>query len=128
MTSTFHLDTIRSDQPSGANVLCIHGLFAGSWVFEGLLPLLARRFFGLSYVAAFWTAYVLTRPLGASFADWMGGPTFRGGLGIPTALVAVMWTVGIAAVAAYLVVSHRNRAPQVAIPGDARTAVVVREG
>ena len=32
----------------------------------------ARRWFGLSAVAAFWIAYVLTRPLGASFADWMG--------------------------------------------------------
>jgi non-heme chloroperoxidase len=40
---TFHLDTIRSDNPSRANVLCIHGLFAGGWVFEGLLPLLAER-------------------------------------------------------------------------------------
>jgi non-heme chloroperoxidase len=40
---SFHLDTIHANQPSGANVLCIHGLFAGSWVFEGLLPLLAER-------------------------------------------------------------------------------------
>jgi pimeloyl-ACP methyl ester carboxylesterase len=39
----FHLDTIRADHPSGPNVLCIHGLFAGSWVFEGLLPLVAAR-------------------------------------------------------------------------------------
>jgi len=40
---SFHLDTIRSGNPTGANVLCIHGLFAGSWVFEELLPLLAER-------------------------------------------------------------------------------------
>lgn len=40
---SFHLDTIRADRPSGANVLCIHGLFAGSWVFERLLPLIAKR-------------------------------------------------------------------------------------
>ena len=26
-------------------------------------------------VLAFWFAYVMTRPLGASFADWMGKPT-----------------------------------------------------
>jgi uncharacterized membrane-anchored protein len=74
-----------------------------------VLPLLARRWLGLTYVAAFWTAYVLTRPLGASFADWMGGPPFRGGLGIPTALVAVLWGVGILAVAGYLTAAHRRR-------------------
>jgi pimeloyl-ACP methyl ester carboxylesterase len=39
----FHLDTARADEAIGANVLCIHGLFAGSWVFDGLLPLLAER-------------------------------------------------------------------------------------
>jgi pimeloyl-ACP methyl ester carboxylesterase len=40
---TYHLDTIRADKPSRPNVLCIPGLFAGTWVFEGLLPLLAAR-------------------------------------------------------------------------------------
>ncbi len=39
----FHLETIRASRPSGPNVLCIPGLFAGSWVFENLLPLLAAR-------------------------------------------------------------------------------------
>ena len=34
----------------------------------------------LNAVAAFWAAYVITRPLGASFADWMGVPTARAGL------------------------------------------------
>ena len=127
VVATFALGTAVGDLT--ADTWHLGNLLSGV-MFCGLivLPLLARRFFGLSYVAAFWTAYVLTRPLGASFADWMGGPTFRGGLGIPTALVAVMWTVGIAAVAAYLVVSHRNRAPQAAIPADSRTGVVVREG
>ncbi|MEO8334669.1 MAG: alpha/beta hydrolase [bacterium] len=42
-TPLFHLDTISAAQPSRPNVLCIPGLFAGTWVFEGLLPLLAAR-------------------------------------------------------------------------------------
>jgi hypothetical protein len=33
------------------------------------------------------------RPLGTSFADWMGSPSFRGGLGIETALVAALWAL-----------------------------------
>jgi pimeloyl-ACP methyl ester carboxylesterase len=39
----YYLDTIQADRRTGADVLCIPGLFAGSWVFEGLLPLLAER-------------------------------------------------------------------------------------
>lgn len=42
-TPSYHLDTIRAEHRSGANVLCVHGLFAGSWVFENLLPLIASR-------------------------------------------------------------------------------------
>jgi pimeloyl-ACP methyl ester carboxylesterase len=38
-----HLDTIDVVAPRGAPVLCLHGMFAGSWVFERLLPLLAER-------------------------------------------------------------------------------------
>jgi non-heme chloroperoxidase len=38
-----HLDTIDVASPLGAPVLCLHGLFAGSWVFERLLPLIAER-------------------------------------------------------------------------------------
>src|SRR5205085_9923150 len=33
-------------------------------------------------VVAFWTAYVLTRPLGASLADWVGKPATKSGLGL----------------------------------------------
>jgi uncharacterized membrane-anchored protein len=108
-------------------------LTAGSWQLGNLvsgllfcvliaLPVLARRWFGLNYVAAFWTAYVLTRPLGASFADWMGGPTFHGGLGIPTALVAVLWGLAIVAVAAYLVATRRSRTDRTVRRADTTVA------
>ena len=40
---SLHLDTADVATPTGANVLCLHGLFAGSWVFESLLPLIAQR-------------------------------------------------------------------------------------
>ena len=38
-----HLDTIDVPNPTGASVLCLHGLFAGSWVYEQFLPLVAER-------------------------------------------------------------------------------------
>jgi uncharacterized membrane-anchored protein len=52
-------------------------------VFIGLIvvPLVGWRWFRLNAVIAFWAANVLTRPLGASFADWLAKPTSRSGLG-----------------------------------------------
>ncbi len=55
-----------------------------------LIPAIGWWKFGLNSVLAFWTAYVLTRPLGASFADWISKPPAITGLGFgngPTALV-----------------------------------------
>ncbi|HEX9483169.1 MAG TPA: alpha/beta hydrolase [Gemmatimonadaceae bacterium] len=37
------VDTVLPEDVTGAPVLCLHGLFAGSWVFEQLLPLIAAR-------------------------------------------------------------------------------------
>jgi uncharacterized membrane-anchored protein len=70
------------------------------------MPIVARRWFGLGAVPAFWIAYVLTRPLGASFADWMGSR--RGGLGMGPGLVALLWTVAILAILGYLAFTHRD--------------------
>ncbi len=38
-----HLDTIDVATPRSAPVLCLHGLFAGAWAFERLLPMIAAR-------------------------------------------------------------------------------------
>jgi uncharacterized membrane-anchored protein len=53
-------------------------------------------------VFAFWFAYVLTRPVGASFADWFGKPRSVGGLGVGSGLVSVLLAVAIAGFVAYL--------------------------
>ncbi|MDT4987757.1 MAG: hypothetical protein QOF84_1307 [Streptomyces sp.] len=63
-----------------------------------LVPLLASRL-GANAIAMFWVAYVLTRPLGASFADWLGKKT-AGGLGLgdaPVTLVSLVLIVGLVA-------------------------------
>jgi uncharacterized membrane-anchored protein len=55
-----------------------------------VVPLLAWRA-GLSAVASFWFAYILTRPVGASFADYLGFGHNVGGAGLghgPVALAA----------------------------------------
>ncbi len=47
-------------------------------------------------VASFWSAYVLTRPLGASVADWLGFPRVIGGLGVGAGTTALAFSALIA--------------------------------
>ena len=66
------------------------------------VPAVGWRFFRLNPVAAFWIAYVLTRPLGASIADWLGKPASHGGgLGLGDGPVA-----GVAALVIALLVGR----------------------
>jgi uncharacterized membrane-anchored protein len=57
-------------------------------------------------VLAFWLAYILTRPLGASFADWMGKAASLGGLGWGDGPVAAGFTVVIVLFVSYLAISR----------------------
>jgi non-heme chloroperoxidase len=40
---TLRLEAVDVAKPRGAPVLCLHGLFAGSWIYEHVLPLIAER-------------------------------------------------------------------------------------
>jgi uncharacterized membrane-anchored protein len=59
-------------------------------------------------VFAFWFAYVVTRPLGASFADWVAKPRSGGGLGHGDGFVALVLGLAIAAFVAYLAVTKAD--------------------
>jgi uncharacterized membrane-anchored protein len=89
--ATFALGTACGDMT--ATTLHI-GYFGSGLMFIGLIaiPWLGHRYFGLNEVFAFWMAYVLTRPLGASFADWMAVEPSRGGLGIGAGGAALILT------------------------------------
>jgi uncharacterized membrane-anchored protein len=53
-------------------------------------------------VIAFWVSYILTRPLGASFADWMGKASSSGGLGWGDGTVSLMLGILIVALVSYV--------------------------
>ncbi|MFG2478789.1 hypothetical protein [Streptomyces fagopyri] len=72
------------------------------------VPAVLHRWSTLGAVAAFWSAYVLTRPLGASVADWMALGHARGGLGLGLGPVTLSWTVAIIGFVAYLAVSRAD--------------------
>jgi uncharacterized membrane-anchored protein len=73
-----------------------------------LVPLVGWWRFRLNAVVAFWTAYVLTRPLGASVADWMGKPASRSGLGWGDGTVTAVALLAIVALVAYLAWSRSD--------------------
>lgn len=79
------------------------GWFNAGLVFTVLMlaPAIAYRWFGLNAVVAFWLAYVMTRPVGASFADWFASSK-AGGLGYGTLPVTIGSTLLIIAAVGYL--------------------------
>jgi uncharacterized membrane-anchored protein len=70
------------------------------------VPGVAYKLFGLNEVMAFWLAYIVTRPLGASFSDWVGRPPSLGGLGLGTGLVSLILAIAIAILVGYLSVTR----------------------
>jgi len=63
---------------------------------------LAYRYLHLHAVTAFWAAYILTRPLGASLGDLLTQPAKAGGLAVSTTLVSSLFLVAIVLLVAYL--------------------------
>jgi uncharacterized membrane-anchored protein len=64
--------------------------------------------FGLNAVLAFWIAYILTRPLGASLGDWLSQPTANGGLGLGTVGTSALFLLAILSTVSYLTVTRKD--------------------
>ncbi len=110
--STFAMGTALGDLTATTFKL---GYLASAILFACLIgvPALGYRFLGWGAVASFWTAYVLTRPLGASVADGLGKPRSVSGLGWGDGWVALGFAVLIVVSVGYLVVSKSDVQRQV---------------
>ena len=106
VTATFALGTALGDLTATTLGL---GYLASAVLFAVVIaiPALAFRFLRLDAVIAFWAAYVVTRPLGASIADWLAVDHSRGGLALGTGPVSA---VAFAAIAVLVVVETRRSA------------------
>ncbi|HEV7886946.1 MAG TPA: hypothetical protein VGO92_05255, partial [Acidimicrobiales bacterium] len=115
---TFALGTAAGD-------LVAESLNLGYWksalMFAALIGLvgLAYAFLRLNAVLAFWIAYILTRPLGASTGDYLSQDRGAGGLGLGTVGTTVIFLLTILAVVAYLSVTKRDQAPAAVLAADA---------
>ena len=105
--ATFALGTAAGDMTAIALGL---GFFASGILFAVVIAVPAVGYwrFGLNSIVAFWFAYIVTRPLGASFADWMGVPRSLGGLGLGRGPVALGLTIVIVGFVGYLSVTHKD--------------------
>jgi len=121
--SIHHIDTRRRERFYWATVLATFALGTAVGDLTGLtmnlgflpsgflflaailVPLVAWRL-GVNATLCFWAAYVLTRPLGASFADWIGKDhAIGGGLGFGDLPLTGLLVVAIAALVTW---AHRS--------------------
>jgi uncharacterized membrane-anchored protein len=105
--ATFAMGTATGDMTA----MTLHlGYLASGVLFAVLfvLPALGYRLFGLNEIFAFWFAYVMTRPLGASFADWFGKPQSISGLGYGDGVVSVVLTILIVIFVGYLTLTRKD--------------------
>jgi uncharacterized membrane-anchored protein len=63
---------------------------------------------GLHPVLAFWIAYILTRPLGASLGDYLSQAPADGGLGLGATVTSAVFLVAILVVVVYLALTRRD--------------------
>jgi uncharacterized membrane-anchored protein len=115
---TFALGTAAGD-------LTAERLAVGYWksalLFGGLIAVVyfLHLKLGLNAILAFWIAYILTRPLGASIGDYLSQPRADGGLGLGTTVTSVIFLLTILAVVVYLTLTKVDL-----IEGDVGPAAV----
>lgn len=99
--ATFALGTAVGDL---AAVVMGLGYLAATLTFAALLlaAVASLRTGLLGPVTGFWVAYVLTRPVGASVADWLGKPSADGGIGVGSGLVSGVLALLILGAVTYL--------------------------
>jgi uncharacterized membrane-anchored protein len=105
--ATFAMGTATGDLTAET----FHMGFLASGIMFAILfaiPGLCFWFFGANEIAMFWIAYIFTRPLGASFADWIGKDPGASGLGYGTGIVSVILTIFIAIFVGYLSITRKD--------------------
>lgn len=88
------------------------GYLPSALIFGGIIAVIAvaHLVFKLNAILAFWLAYILTRPLGASLGDYLSQAPADGGLGLGTTVTSAIFLVTILVLVVYLAISRRDQA------------------
>ncbi|HUB36425.1 MAG TPA: hypothetical protein VL972_06340, partial [Solirubrobacteraceae bacterium] len=102
--ATFALGTAAGDLTATTLNL---GFFGSVVLFAAIIaiPAIGWWRFNMNPIVAFWFAYIVTRPLGASFADWFGKPPAISGLGLGDGTVSGVALLVFIALVAYVTVT-----------------------
>jgi uncharacterized membrane-anchored protein len=122
VVSTFALGTAVGDLTAVTLGL---GYLGSAVLFAAVIGAIAIAYrLGLDPILSFWAAYVVTRPLGASVADWLGKPTSAGGLGVGDGAVTLALAGAIAVLVGYLAVTGADVQPS----ADGDVGLAMRTG
>jgi uncharacterized membrane-anchored protein len=107
---TFALGTAAGDLTAAYMHL---GFFVSAVLFASIIsiPAFAWSRQLINPIVAFWFAYIITRPLGASFADWFSKPHRITGLGLGDGTVSAIALVVFVSLVAYVANTHRHVQP-----------------
>ena len=114
---TFALGTAAGDLTAEKlNVGYLNSVF----LFGGLIAAItfAHYRFRLNAVLAFWLAYILTRPLGASIGDYMSQAKADGGLGLGTTATSLIFLSSILGMVIFLTITKKDQPTASAPPPD----------
>jgi uncharacterized membrane-anchored protein len=105
---TFALGTAAGDLAAERLSL---GYLNSALIFGSLIAIVTAAHFRLKLnaILAFWIAYILTRPLGASIGDYLSQPRHEGGLGLGTVLTSAIFLTAILGLVVYLTWTGRDR-------------------
>ena len=106
---TFALGTATGDLLAEALKL---GYAQSALIFGGLIAIITGcyYYFGMNEVLAFWLAYILTRPLGASIGDLLSQPAKNGGYGLGTTGTSILFLCIIVSLVIYLSIKKKKPA------------------
>ena len=98
---TFALGTAAGDMVAEKFGL---GYLSTGVLFGMIIASLAFGYFFLKLdpILGFWLAYILTRPLGASFGDLLSQPAKFGGIGLGTIITSGLFLTAIVAIVGYM--------------------------
>ena len=88
------------------------GFAVSALIFGGGIAIVTAGYYlGLNAVLAFWIAYILTRPLGASIGDLLSQSRADGGLGLGTFGTSGLFLAIILALVIYLTATAKDQLP-----------------
>jgi uncharacterized membrane-anchored protein len=109
------------------------GYFNTLLLFIGIIAIIAIAHYGLDLdaVTAFWAAYVITRPLGASIGDYLSQHSVDGGLGLGPNQTSIIFLAAILVLVVYLTITKKDEPVHISMsvsggtqgkPGELATA------